>query len=141
MAELELLVGNARGKRKVDPSQCFQLLQKLVVTLDRTARLEVREYQRRCEDALIDILLKGAPPPVRKLGLAGMAWEGPPWVGARCPPNGLGGPPSGEGQRHAGGPALLQCLSPQGRCRANAERITSAQVKPKARNLCCRCGG
>lgn len=26
---------------------------------------QVREYQRRCEDALIDILLKGSPPPVR----------------------------------------------------------------------------
>lgn len=64
VAELELMVGNARGKKKVDPLQCFQLLQKLVVALDRTDRLEVKEYQRRCEDALVDILLKGAPPPV-----------------------------------------------------------------------------
>ncbi len=65
VAELELTVGNARGKKKADPQQCLQLLQKLVVTLDRTDRVEVREYQRRCEDALIDVLLKGAPPPVR----------------------------------------------------------------------------
>lgn len=66
VAELELIVGSARGRKKADPLQCHQLLQKLVATLDRTGRLEVREYQRRCEDALIDILLKGAPPPVRQ---------------------------------------------------------------------------
>jgi hypothetical protein len=64
VAELELIVGSSRGKKKADPTQAFLLLQKLVVTLDRTDRTEVREYQRRCEDALIDILLKGAPPPV-----------------------------------------------------------------------------
>jgi hypothetical protein len=65
VAELELIVGSSRGKKKADPTQAFLLLQKLVTTLDRTDRKEVREYQRRCEDALIDILLKGAPPPVR----------------------------------------------------------------------------
>ncbi|KAL4431040.1 hypothetical protein ABPG75_006296 [Micractinium tetrahymenae] len=67
VAELELLVGNARGRAKPDQAQCFQLLQKLVVTLDRCERPEVREYQRRCEEAVVDILLKGAPPPVRRL--------------------------------------------------------------------------
>eukprot|EP00887_Chlorella_sp_A99_P005661 scaffold1.g5661.t1 len=67
VAELELVAASARGKAKPEPRQCFQLLQKLVATLDRTPRDEVREYQRRCEDALIDILLKGAPPPVRRL--------------------------------------------------------------------------
>ena len=65
VAELELIVGGSRGKKKADAAQVFLLLQKLVITLDRTDRTEVREYQRRCEDALIDILLKGAPPPVR----------------------------------------------------------------------------
>lgn len=64
VAELELIVGGSRGKKKADAAQVFLLLQKLVITLDRTDRTEVREYQRRCEDALIDILLKGAPPPV-----------------------------------------------------------------------------
>ena len=64
VAELELVVGGSRGKRKADVAQSYHLLQKLVVTIDRTDRAEVREYQRRCEDALIDILLKGAPPPV-----------------------------------------------------------------------------
>lgn len=73
------MVGNARGKRKVDPPQCFQLLQKLVVALERAQRPEVREYQRRCEDALIDVLLKGAPPPVggwsqRGRGSVAVAW-------------------------------------------------------------------
>ncbi|KAL4528840.1 hypothetical protein Ndes2437A_g03376 [Nannochloris sp. 'desiccata'] len=67
VAELELIVGSSRGKKKADPTQAFVLLQKLVITLDRTDRTEVRKYQRRCEDALIDILLKGAPPPVRRL--------------------------------------------------------------------------
>ena len=67
VAELELILGSARGKSKADPVQCFQLLQKLVVTLDRTDRNQVRAHQRRCEDALIDVLLKGAPPPVRRL--------------------------------------------------------------------------
>lgn len=64
VAELELIIGSSRGKKKADVGQCYQLLQKLVITLERTDRAEVREYQRRCEDALIDILLKGAPPPV-----------------------------------------------------------------------------
>ena len=36
-------------------------------------RIQLREYQRRCEDALIDVLLKGAPPPVRA-GREGRAW-------------------------------------------------------------------
>lgn len=57
-------VGNARGRAKPDPVQCFQLLQKLAVTLDRSSRPEVQEYQRRCEEAVVDVLLKGAPPPV-----------------------------------------------------------------------------
>lgn len=64
VAELELVVGGAKGKRKPDAAACFQLLQKLVLTLGRAARPEVREYQRRCEDALVDVLLKGAPPAV-----------------------------------------------------------------------------
>lgn len=64
VAELELIVAGSKGKKKPDAAQVFTLLQKLVVTLDRTERDEVREYQRRCEAALIDVLLKGAPPPV-----------------------------------------------------------------------------
>lgn len=67
VAELELLVGNARGRAKPDQVQCFQLLQKLVVTLDRCERPQVKEFQRRCEEAVVDVLLKGAPPPVRRL--------------------------------------------------------------------------
>lgn len=64
VAELELIVAGSKGKKKPDAAQVFTLLQKLVVTLDRTERDEVKEYQRRCEAALIDVLLKGAPPPV-----------------------------------------------------------------------------
>jgi hypothetical protein len=65
VAELELLVGSSRGRRKANPGHVHRLLQKLVATLDRAGREEIREYQRKAEDALIDILLKGAPPPVR----------------------------------------------------------------------------
>ena len=36
----------SKGKKKPDAAQVFTLLQKLVVTLDRTERDEVREYQR-----------------------------------------------------------------------------------------------
>ena len=64
VAELELVVGTAKGKRKPDAAQCLSLLQKLVATLGEAAPAEVRTFQRRCEDALVDILLKGAPPPV-----------------------------------------------------------------------------
>ena len=39
-------------------------VQKLLVTIDSSQRERVREYQRRCEEALTDILLKGAAPPV-----------------------------------------------------------------------------
>ncbi|KAK9820084.1 hypothetical protein WJX72_005985 [[Myrmecia] bisecta] len=67
VAELELLTGNAKGPRKVDPVACFELLQKLLVTIDRTERVKLKEYQRRCEDALMEILLKGTAPPVRRL--------------------------------------------------------------------------
>ena len=65
VAELELLVGGSKGKQyKIEPGACHRLLQKLLATIDRTDITELKEYQRRCEDALVDILLKGAPPPV-----------------------------------------------------------------------------
>ena len=68
--------------------QCFQLLQKLVVTLDRCERPEVKEYQRRCEEAVVDILLKGAPPPVG----AGWPAAGLPAACRRRMQCGRGGP-------------------------------------------------
>ena len=39
-------------------------MQKLLVTIDSSQRERVREYQRRCEEALTDVLLKAAAPPV-----------------------------------------------------------------------------
>ncbi len=45
----------------------YMLLQKLDATVLSTGVVEVKAYQRRCEDALVDILLSGAPPPVRRL--------------------------------------------------------------------------
>lgn len=46
------------------PNSPFAAVQKLVVSLDRASRPEVKEFQRRCEEAVVDVLLKGAPPPV-----------------------------------------------------------------------------
>ena len=43
----------------------FELLQKLLVTITTSDVTRVREYQRRCELALMDILLRGAAAPVR----------------------------------------------------------------------------
>ena len=63
-AELDLLVGGSKGGQVSDQGQCFELLQKIQATLARTARKEVQEYQRRCEEALCSLLLKGAAPPV-----------------------------------------------------------------------------
>lgn len=78
VAELELLVsqrssfgggGMARSgtSHAVEFGPYYMLLQKLDATVMSTSIVEVREYQRRCEDALVDILLSGAPPPVRRL--------------------------------------------------------------------------
>ena len=65
VAELELLVGQARApKLAVDPVAATELLQKLAVTIGSSASGIIREYQRRCEDALADILLRGTAPPV-----------------------------------------------------------------------------
>jgi hypothetical protein len=64
VAELELLVGKSKRNYKEEAGACYRLLQKLHATLDRTAVSELKEYQRRCEDALVDILLRGMPPPV-----------------------------------------------------------------------------
>ena len=66
VAELELLVGNARGNRRVDPIYSFELLQKLQGSIHRSDRAQLHSYQRKCEDALTTVLLKGAPPPVSR---------------------------------------------------------------------------
>ena len=66
VAELELLVGNARGNRRVDPIYSFELLQKLQGSIHRSDRAQLHSYQRKCEDALTTVLLKGAPPPVTR---------------------------------------------------------------------------
>lgn len=75
VAELELLVSQQKHSSsshssstvpgRVDFLACYTLLQKLNATIDETEVHEIKEYQRRCEDALVDILLKGCPPPVR----------------------------------------------------------------------------
>jgi len=71
VAELELLVSQQKQGTcsKIDFGACYALLQKLHATIDDTSVDEIKEYQRRCEDALLDILLKGCPPPVRVLDM------------------------------------------------------------------------
>ena len=64
VAELELLVGTARGTRPLDQQQCFELLQRLSATIEGTDRGRLRDYQRKCEEGLVAILFKGAAPPV-----------------------------------------------------------------------------
>ena len=77
VAELERLVsqrfstfgGGVSGSgtsRARDFGPYYMLLQKLDATVLSTSVVEVKAYQRRCEDALVDILLSGAPPPVRR---------------------------------------------------------------------------
>lgn len=66
VAELELLVGTARAPGQAPSAAAsLELLQKLQATLQaENSVARVREYQRRCEDALVELLLKGAAPPV-----------------------------------------------------------------------------
>lgn len=72
VAELELLVGG-RGTQASDAADYFQLLQKLLVTVERDQRDVVREHQRRCDDKLYDLIVAGAPAPVRRLAAAVMS--------------------------------------------------------------------
>ncbi len=72
VAELELLVGG-RGTQASDAADYFHLLQKLLVTVERDERDIVREYQRRCDDKLHDLIVAGAPAPVRRLASAVLA--------------------------------------------------------------------
>ncbi len=65
VAQLELLVRNARGNRRVDPIYSIELLQKLQGSIRRSEKAQLQSHQRKCEDALTIVLLKGAPPPVR----------------------------------------------------------------------------
>ena len=67
VAELELLVGTARGSRPLDQQQCFELLQRLSATIEGTDRARLRDYQRKCEEGLVAMLFKGAAPPVRSV--------------------------------------------------------------------------
>ena len=71
VAELELLVGQARGaaggsskQPSVDPVAAVELLQKLQATIESAGPGVLRQYQRRCEEALADVLLRGTAPPV-----------------------------------------------------------------------------
>ena len=64
VAELELLVGSAKGSAGVDQIQAVEILQKLLANIPRTERPRLKEYGRRCEAAMADVLLKGTAQPV-----------------------------------------------------------------------------
>ena len=65
VAELELLVGNARGDRGASAVALLELLQKLVVSIDHTPVSVLRQYQRRCEQVLLGLLQRGVFSEVR----------------------------------------------------------------------------
>ncbi|GMH38796.1 hypothetical protein BSKO_06694 [Bryopsis sp. KO-2023] len=67
VAELELLWGNRRGDRALDSGVLLELLQKIVVSIDRTKQDGLRQFQRRCETVLSGILLLGVCSEVRQL--------------------------------------------------------------------------
>ena len=93
VAELELIVGMARGSARPDSMDCLVLLHKLVATLARAPRPEIRDHQRRCEEALSNILLKGAPPSVRVfIGGVGMGVLWGQWSWMEGGPRGGGWP-------------------------------------------------
>lgn len=64
VAELELLVGSAKGSAGIDQIQAVEVLQKLLANIPRTERPRLKEYGRRCEAAMADILLRGIARPV-----------------------------------------------------------------------------
>ena len=58
VAELELIVGTSRDKRP-DQIQLLELLQKLQASIAVTDSALIKQHQKRCEAALIDVLYKG----------------------------------------------------------------------------------
>jgi hypothetical protein len=64
VAELELLVGSARDRARPDQVLLLELLQKLVGSIGATARSVLKASQKRCEEALLSVLCKGACAPV-----------------------------------------------------------------------------
>jgi hypothetical protein len=58
VAELELIVG-LKKDTKPDGVQLLELLQKLIPSIERASKPTLKQYQRRCESVLFDVLLKG----------------------------------------------------------------------------------
>jgi hypothetical protein len=64
VAELELILGTSKD-RKPDQVQLLELLQKLQASLATADAAVVKQHQKRCEAALIDVIYKGACSAVR----------------------------------------------------------------------------
>jgi hypothetical protein len=76
VAELELILGTSKD-RKPDQVQLLELLQKLQASLATADAAVVKQHQKRCEAALIDVIYKGACSAVR----AQTPLQHPPAVG------------------------------------------------------------
>ena len=65
-AELELLINGANqtGSSRLDPKAALDL-QKLLLSIEQSEVAAVKEHQRHVEDCLANLILSGAPPPVR----------------------------------------------------------------------------
>lgn len=60
VAELELLVnGGEKDKKSIDNISLIELLQKLLVSIDHSDNQKVKQYQKRCENVLLDVLFRG----------------------------------------------------------------------------------
>lgn len=65
-SSLTSLVSAAKetAARVVPPDKLFEVLQKLQLSIARSERAIIKDNQRRTEEALVDILLKGTAAPV-----------------------------------------------------------------------------
>ncbi len=70
VAELELIVGTRKDKRP-DEVQLLELLQKLLVSVSKTDKAVLKQYQKRCEAVLVDLLYKGTCKTVSAAGQLG----------------------------------------------------------------------
>lgn len=83
-----LVVSAKKGaSSQVPPESLFEILQKLQLSISRTERSIIKEHQRRTEDALADILLKGTAAPVSCIPAPALS---PIAVGAGCLSGNLG---------------------------------------------------
>ncbi|XP_024543648.1 protein SWEETIE [Selaginella moellendorffii] len=67
VAQLESMAASFKLQQHLDPLICFDLLADLIWTIDDESPDRILACQRKCEDALQNLLLLGVRPPVRHL--------------------------------------------------------------------------